>query len=56
LGLGKNAAPGTSNLPHSGQVTRAGRSALELPRGWKIFRTDGDELVATLVPYGTPVK
>jgi hypothetical protein len=26
------------------------------PSGWKIFRTDGDERVDTLVPYGTPVK
>ena len=26
------------------------------PRGWKIFRMDGDERVETLVPYGTPVK
>jgi hypothetical protein len=25
-------------------------------RGWKISRTDGDERVETLVPYGTPVK
>lgn len=26
------------------------------PSGWKISRTDGDERVETLVPYGTPVK
>jgi len=26
------------------------------PSGWKIFRTDGEEQVKTLVPYGTPVK
>ena len=24
--------------------------------GWKIFRTDGDERVDTLIPYGTPVR
>ncbi len=24
--------------------------------GWKIFRTDSDQRVKTLVPYGTPVK
>ena len=24
--------------------------------GWRISRTDGDERVGTLVPYGTPVK
>jgi hypothetical protein len=26
------------------------------PSGWKISRTDGEERVKTLVPYGTPVK
>jgi hypothetical protein len=26
------------------------------PNGWKISRTDGEERVKTLVPYGTPVK
>jgi hypothetical protein len=25
-------------------------------KGWKIFRTDGDERIKTLIPYGTPVK
>ncbi|HXP83113.1 MAG TPA: hypothetical protein VN841_00245 [Bryobacteraceae bacterium] len=26
------------------------------PGGWKISRTDADERVKTLIPYGTPVK
>jgi hypothetical protein len=26
------------------------------PAGWKISRTDADERVKTLIPYGTPVK
>jgi hypothetical protein len=26
------------------------------PGGWKISRTDTDERVKTLIPYGTPVK
>jgi hypothetical protein len=26
------------------------------PGGWKISRTDGDQRVKTLIPYGTPVK
>ncbi len=25
-------------------------------QGWKIARTDGDERVKTLIPYGTPVR
>lgn len=26
------------------------------PQGWKISRSDGDERIRTLIPYGTPVK
>jgi len=26
------------------------------PDGWKIWRTDADERIRTLIPYGTPVK
>jgi hypothetical protein len=26
------------------------------PSGWKISRTDGEERVKTLIPYGTPLK
>jgi hypothetical protein len=26
------------------------------PGGWKISRTEGDERVRTLIPFGTPVR
>jgi hypothetical protein len=26
------------------------------PSGWKIARTEGDERIKTLIPYGTPMK